>query len=112
MASYVPRMTQPDAMKPHWQMNKSECLQELAQISNAVGVAQLTLPEVRILVKEERIRQGLVKTPGPVDNFMDNVKRAKQVELQEMCHSRGIPVIATGKNKTTVGEMRLAFGPG
>lgn len=99
----------PEGVKPHWQMTKLECLTEVAQTTNAVNLANLTLPELRVLVKEGRIKMGVIKTAGPVDGFMDRVKKAKMAELQELCHSRGIPIVMNGKDKTTVGEMRLAL---
>lgn len=106
MASHSNRVgvTQWEAgqVKPHYLLNKDECIKELQAMGSPIPMAGITVPELRTLVKEQRISEGVI-LPDKRDEFMPQMAKAKSPELLEMCNSRGIPL---GK-KPTVGEMRL-----
>ena len=68
-----------------------------------VPSVSITVPELRTLVKERRIQEGLYQPRGAQNNIMKEIAQAKKDELKEMCISRSISV----SNNPTVGEMRL-----
>lgn len=102
MATPRPTMMN-EVMKPHYMCNKKECIEELTNMG-APFHRDLTVPELRVLVREKRKQLGLIKNnPGP--NIMTEIKGAKKPELQATCASRNIPFTT----KATIGELRLAL---
>lgn len=88
--------------KPHYQCNKSECLQELAE-NGQVPKGNLTVPELRVLLRENRRQRGLLPEKNRYQTIMDEIKNAKRDTLRDMCMSRDILF----GPKSTVGELRL-----
>lgn len=60
------------------------------------------MPDLRTLVKERRIQEGLYQPRGAQNDVM-KIAQAKKDELKEMCASRSIGL----SHNPTVGEMRL-----
>lgn len=92
-----------DQMKPHYMCNKQECVAELMKF-NQHPHSDLTVPELRVLLREMRKQAGLIPTsPGPT--IMTEIKNAKRDDLRRMCSARDIPFTV----KASVGELRLAL---
>lgn len=96
-------ITQSEKMKSHYQMTKAECIAELNYFSVLVNPKDYTLPEMRVLVRENREHQGLLKPKVKQGDIMSMINNAKKDELKEMCHSRQVTLM----DKPSVGEMRL-----
>ena len=94
------------AMKPHYQCSTKECRAELETVHGQRPNDDLSLPELRTILKECRRQKGMIK-PKTRDT-LDPVTRAKTAgvkELQKMCADLGVKV----QSKATVGDMRLAI---
>lgn len=94
---------QGNTMKPHYLCTKGECLQEL-QSHDVMAHSDLTVPELRVLLREARKKEGILPVAKD-QTMMEEINKAKQETLRSMCSSRGIAF----NQKTTVGEMRLAL---
>ena len=94
-------------MKPHYHMTKAECVQELGHYQIPVSIKMMTLQEVQVMVRENRRRLGLIPDRKDPNDIMESIKKAKLEELQAMCHARSINITEQGREKTTVGEMRI-----
>ena len=90
-------------MKPQYHMTKGECIKELTAFGLESPWSDMTVPELRLLVKENRSREGLLRSRENQDEFMAQVKSAKRDELLEMCLARQL----TLAHKPTVAEMRI-----
>ncbi|CAK9091992.1 unnamed protein product [Durusdinium trenchii] len=92
------------SMKPHYLLSKTECIQELeANGQKRIAWTEFTLPECRMLVRESREAQGIIKPKGAPNNLVKEINNAKLGELRSMCQARQIEHPA----KATVGELRL-----
>lgn len=92
-----------EQMKPHYMCNKQERVNELRKF-NQQPHSDLTVPELRILLREMRKQAGLIPTSqGPT--IMTEIKNAKRDDLRRMCAARDIPFTV----KASVGELRLAL---
>ena len=92
------------SMKPHYLLSKTECTQELeANGQKRIAWTEFTLPECRMLVRESREAQGIIKPKGAPNNLVKEINNAKLGELRSMCQARQIEHPA----KATVGELRL-----
>lgn len=96
------------SMKPHYLMNKTECLAELGRGGMKLMAKDYTLAETRVLVKELRARSKLTQQNGTQDNTMAMINKANKTSLRELCQRHHIPV----PDKASVGEMRLALKEG
>lgn len=94
---------QGDTMKPHYLCTKGECLKEL-QSYEVMAHSDLTVPELRVLLREARKKEGILP-PAKTQSIMDEIKKANLEALRTMCSARSIAF----NQKTTVGEMRLAL---
>ena len=92
------------SMKPHYLLSKTECTQELeANGQKRIAWTEFTLPECRMLVRESREAQGIIKPKGAPNNLVKEINNAKLGELRSMCQARQIEHPA----KATAGELRL-----
>ncbi|CAK8992683.1 unnamed protein product [Durusdinium trenchii] len=92
------------SMKTHYLLSKTECIQELeANGQKRIAWTEFTLPECRMLVRESREAQGIIKPKGAPNNLVKEINNAKLGELRSMCQARQIEHPA----KATVGELRL-----
>ena len=94
-------------MKPHYHMTKGECLAELETFNCVVtNPKDYTLQEVRVLVRENRVRAGLVKDKSSEEEDMiKTVNNANLTDLKAMCIARGMKI----PEKARVGELRLCL---
>ena len=77
-----------------------------AQVTNGqkhIAWTEFTLPECRMLVRESREAQGIIKPKGAPNILLKEINNAKLGELRSMCQARQIEHPA----KATVGELRL-----
>ena len=93
---------QQTGMKPHYQCNKMECVSELRDHGVMVH-KDLTLPEVRVLLRDARRKAGLLPSEGKTEDPMARLKSANLVELKRLASQYGVPYEA----KTSVGELRV-----
>ena len=91
-----------EVMKPHYQCSKGECIAELTKHGKSFHQG-LSLPELRVLLRETRRQLGLIPEKNSNPTIMDDIKKGKLQELREMCQAREIPF----GPKATVGELRL-----
>ncbi|CAK9032723.1 Retrovirus-related Pol polyprotein from transposon TNT 1-94 [Durusdinium trenchii] len=91
-------------MKPHYMCGINECRAELRAAGQPVH-QDLSLAEVRIAVRELRLRQGQLTMRSPGNDVMQQIKNGKKAELVEMSHNYQLPM----NPKATVGELRLAL---
>lgn len=92
------------AMKPHYLMNKAECVKELESFGRPVNnPKEFTVPELRILVRENRTSRGLISEKQKEQDIMSHINQAKLEALKAMCVERGIPLWKDAR----VGELRL-----
>ena len=103
MASRSTNVTQKD-LKAHYLCTKAECLSELKDYKMAAHT-DLTVQELRVLLREGRKAAGLIKTNNQDGSIMADIKKANRDELRRMCSARNIPFVP----KTTVGELRLTL---
>ena len=94
-------------MKRHYHMTKGECLAELETFDCVVtNPKDYTLQEVRVLVRENRVRAGLVKDKSSEEEDMiKTVNNANLTDLKAMCIARGMKI----PEKARVGELRLCL---
>lgn len=85
---------------PPSQMSKSDCVLELSQ-RNFPMKASLSVIELRALVKESRVEEGLACNSCPMVSF----RKMQKAELVEACLERSIVM----KSGATVGDMLLAL---
>ena len=94
------------SLKPYYNCSKKECVQELGQVHQVEPNKDLSLPELQVLLRQARIRAGMISAnprgKGPTDD-MDAVKSATLPQLKEMCNQAGLTV----PKGATVGELRL-----
>ena len=93
-------------MKPHYQRTMKERREELMTLHNQRPNDDLSIAELRTMLKEFRRQKGMVKAKTR-DN-MDTISRAKTAgakELRKICEEIGVSI----GEKATVGEMRLAI---
>lgn len=96
-------VTQTSGMKAHYLCTKAECLQELARHGTKPR-SDLTVPELRVLLREVRRKMGLLPDAKP-SSIMDEIKKGTKEELKNMCAAREVPF----GSRATVGELRLAL---
>ena len=91
-------------MKPHYQCSAAECRKEMS----AAGTPphqDLSISELRVMLRESRIRRGLLQVKEPGQDQMARIKKANKSELQELIKAYQLPSM----EKATVGEMKLAL---
>lgn len=96
---------------PLGQMKKADCLAELQGSSvvqdleqSKVSISSLSVPELRELVKQHRIKKKEMRAPvSHVDDFAQTVFTAPLPKLKQMCKERGIAVAQNAR----VGELRI-----
>ena len=91
-----------EGIKPHYMCTKAECIQELRSHQIEPN-KDLTLPEMRTLLKEARREAGLLSSTSQDKDVMGEIKNANAVKLRTMASERRIDFNA----KTTVGEFRM-----
>lgn len=103
LKKYIPAESAAN-MKPHYMCGINECRAELRAAGQPVH-QDLSLAEVRIAVRELRLRQGQLTMRSPGNDLMQQIKNGKKAVLVEMCHNYQLPM----NPKATVGELRLAL---
>ena len=91
-----------------YHMTKGECLAELETFNCVVtNPKDYTLQEVRVVVRENRVRAGLVKDKSSEEeeDLIKTVNNANLTDLKAMCIARGMKV----PEKARVGELRLCL---
>ena len=95
--------TMMSGIKPHYLCNKEECIQELRGYGTNPR-KDLTLPELRVLVRRGRQDAGLVsQPPGKDKDIMAEINGANAAKLKHMAEERCLPCT----NKMSVGEYRM-----
>lgn len=106
IAQVISTMASPaPALKQHWLLNKTECIKELESEGTLVNARESTVAELRVLVREQREKLGLIHKKTKNDDLMSQINKAKHAGLLEMCQAREIPL----NTKPSVGEMRIAL---
>ena len=92
-------------LKPHYMCNLRECRVELEMVHGVQANPDLTVAEMRVLLKAARLRAGMIVAKGKTPDLeeMNKIKDAKLPALKEMCQERGISY----GPKPTVGELRV-----
>ena len=91
-------------MKPHYQCSAAECRKEMT----AAGTPphqDLSISELRVMLRESRIRRGLLQVKEPGQDQMARIKKANKSELQELAKAYKL----SSMEKATVGELKLAL---
>ena len=83
--------------------SKSECVEELRSFGIMTS-NELTLPELRAMVKRNRVELGLMKARNPVNpTIMDQVMKASKRELQALASSHNVHCV----EDLSHGDLRL-----
>ncbi|CAK9109669.1 Actinidain [Durusdinium trenchii] len=101
--TYIPTAMATE-MKAHYLCSATECRKELQNAGVTVH-QDLSLAELRVTLREHRLKTGLLIKRSAGSDTMAMIKRANKKELEVMAGQRELKV----PEKASVGELRLAL---